>query len=60
MDWKESNNRIDVPYNKNACFISIDYPGIVQNTENAIESLGGAENLSKARMSLVFVALTFF
>ncbi|KAK3088746.1 hypothetical protein FSP39_023218 [Pinctada imbricata] len=43
----DSDRRMKVSFNKHRKFICVEYPGIVENTEMAIKSLGGVENLSE-------------
>ncbi|KAL5012603.1 hypothetical protein ScPMuIL_011154 [Solemya velum] len=45
--WENPDRTIDVPYNKNGRFVNVEFPGVVQNVEKALQTLGGIDTISK-------------
>ena len=58
LNWKDNTERINATYKREKSFVCVEYPGIIQNTQKAISTLGGQEKINKARLSYVFVGCT--
>ncbi|KAL3870884.1 hypothetical protein ACJMK2_038915 [Sinanodonta woodiana] len=46
-NWKENEERINIPYNGNTKFVCVEHPGVIKNADKALETIGNVKTVSK-------------